>query len=81
MDLELCFKVHNLVAIHLNSTKLGQIINLTVILNMVVSIYKLDTICNSTPSTSKCRPIILRFHSNSNSNSDSDSDSDSDRAP
>ena len=48
MDLEPCFRVHNLVVIQLNSTKLGQMTNLTVVFHMVVSIYKLDTICNST---------------------------------
>ena len=31
MDLEPCFKVHNLVVIQLNNTKLGQMTNLNVI--------------------------------------------------
>ena len=45
MDLEPCFKVHNLVVIqlHVNSTKLRQMTNLKVVCHMVVSIYK-DTI-------------------------------------
>ena len=42
MDLEPCFKVHNLVVIQLNNTKLGQMTNLDMIFYMVVSIYKLD---------------------------------------
>ena len=45
MDLEPCFKVHNLVDIQLNNTKLGQMTNLAnldVIFYMVVLIYKLD---------------------------------------
>ena len=46
MDLEPCFKVHNLVVIQLNNTKLGQMTNLNMIFYMVVSIYKLDQICN-----------------------------------
>ena len=50
MDLEPCFKVHNLVVIQLNSTKLGQMTNLKVVFHMMVSIYKLDKICNSTQS-------------------------------
>ena len=38
MDLEQCFKVHNLVVIQLNNTKLDQMTNLKVIFHMVVSI-------------------------------------------
>ena len=48
MDLEPCFKVHNLVVIQLSSTKLCQMTNRAVVFHMVVSIYKLDTICNLT---------------------------------
>ena len=41
MDLEPCFKVHNLmVVIQLKSTKLGQMTNLNMIFYIVVSIYK-----------------------------------------
>ena len=42
MDLEQCFKVHNLVVIQLNNTKLDQMTNVKVIFHMMVSIYKLD---------------------------------------
>ena len=78
MDLEPCFNVHNLALIQLKSTKLsklGQMINLKVVFHMVMSIYKLDTICNSTQSlaqpqsgqkTHMCRQWILigkSFHS------------------
>ena len=38
MDLEPCFKVHNLVVIQLKNTKLGQMTNLNMIFSMVVSI-------------------------------------------
>ena len=54
MDLEPCFKVRNLV-VQLNSTRLGHMTNLKVIFHMVVSIYKLDTICNSTHSFAQPR--------------------------
>ena len=40
MDLEPCFKVHNLVVIQLRNTKLGQMTNLNMIFYIVVSIYK-----------------------------------------
>ena len=40
MDLEPCFKVHNLVVIQLKNTKLGQMTNLNMIFYIVVSIYK-----------------------------------------
>ena len=46
MDLEPCLNVHNLVVIQLNNPKLGQMTNLNMIFYMVVSIYKLDQICN-----------------------------------
>ena len=48
-----CFKVHNLVVIQLNNTKLGQMTNLNMIFYMVVSIYKLDQICNSPQSPAR----------------------------
>ena len=50
MDLEPCFKVHNLVVIQLKNTKLGQMTNLNMIFHMMVSIYKLDQIYNSPQS-------------------------------
>ena len=50
MHLKPCFKVHKLVVIQLNNTKLGQMTNVNEIVNMVVSIYKLDKIYNSTQS-------------------------------
>ena len=53
MDLEPCFKVHNLVVIQLKNTKLGQMTNLNMIFYMVVSIYKLDQICNSLQSPAR----------------------------
>ena len=56
MDLEPCFKVHNLVVIQLNNTKLGQMTNLDMIFYMVVSIYKLDQICNSPQSPARSSP-------------------------
>ena len=40
MDLEPCFKVHNLVVIQLKNTKLGQMTNLNMIFYIVVSICK-----------------------------------------
>ena len=46
MDLEPCFKFHNLVVNQLKNTKLGQMTNLNMIFYMVVSIYKLDQIYN-----------------------------------
>ena len=46
MDLEPCFKVHNLVVIQLKNTKLDQMTNFNVVFYMVVSIYKLDQIYN-----------------------------------
>ena len=55
MDLEPCLKVHNLVVIQLNSTKLGQMTNRKVVFDMLVSIYKMDTICNSTLSSAQPR--------------------------
>ena len=48
MDLDSCLKVQYLVVIRLNSTKLGQLTNLNVIFYMLVSICKMDKICNST---------------------------------
>ena len=36
MDLEPCFKVHNLVIIHLKNTKLGQMTNFKVVFHMMV---------------------------------------------
>ena len=50
MDLEPCFKVHNLVVIQLNNAKLGQMTNRNMIFYLVVSIYKLDQIWNSPQS-------------------------------
>ena len=40
------FKVHNLVVIQLNNTKLGQMTNLNMIFYTVVSVYKLYKIFN-----------------------------------
>ena len=45
-----CFKVHNFVVIQQDTTKLGQMTNLKVFFHMMVSIYKLDKICNTTQS-------------------------------
>ena len=50
MDLEPCFKVHNLVVIQLKITKLGQMTNLKVVFHMVVLFYKFVKISNSTQS-------------------------------
>ena len=51
MEFEPCFtEVHNLVVIQLNSTKLGQMTYLKVVFYILVSIYKLDTIYNTTQS-------------------------------
>ena len=47
MDFEPCSKVYNLVSIRPKSMKLGQMINLNVIFNMVGSVYRLVTIRNS----------------------------------
>ena len=53
MDLEPCFKVHNLVVIQLKNTKVGQMTNLNMIFYMVVSIYKLHQIYNSLQSPAR----------------------------
>ena len=50
MDLEPCSKVHNLVVIQPNNTKLGQMTNLNMTFYVMVSIYKLDQIWNSPQS-------------------------------
>ena len=50
MDLEPCFKVHNLVVIKLKNTKLGYMTNFNMIFYMVMSIYELEQICNSPQS-------------------------------
>ena len=50
MDLEPCFKVHNLVVIQLKNTKLGQMTNSKVVFHMVVLFYKFDEIGNLTQS-------------------------------
>ena len=50
MDVDPCFKVHNLVVIQLNNTKLGQMTNRNWIFYMVASINKSDKICISTQS-------------------------------
>ena len=50
MDLEPCFKVHNLAVIQLKNTKLGQMTNFKVVFHMVVLLYKFDKIGNSTQS-------------------------------
>ena len=47
MDFEPCFKVHNLVSVHLKSTILGQMTNLNMIFDVVVSVYRLVKILNS----------------------------------
>ena len=48
MVLKQCFEVHNLVVIKLNSTNLGQMTNLNVVFQILVSIKKFDTIYTST---------------------------------
>ena len=52
MDFEPCFKVHNLVAIPLSSTKPGQMTNFNnmVFYLMVLIYHKLDKICSSAQS-------------------------------
>ena len=47
MDFEPYFKVHNLVSVHHKSIILGQMTNLNMILNVVVSVYRLVKIWNS----------------------------------
>ena len=42
MDLEPCFKVHNLAVIQLKNTKLGQMTNFNVIFLMVLSLLNLN---------------------------------------
>ena len=39
MDLEPCFKVHNLVVVQLNNTKLGRMTNFKVVFHMMVLFY------------------------------------------
>ena len=46
MDLEPCFKVHNLAIIQLKDTKLGQMTNLKVVFHMVI-FYKFVKISKS----------------------------------
>ena len=65
MDLEPCFKVHNLVVIQLNKTKLGQMTNFKVIFHMMMLFYKFDIIDNSTqspaqPESGQYRSMILK---------------------
>ena len=50
IDLEPCFKVHNLAVIQLKNTKFGQMTNFKVVFHMVVLFYKFDKIGNSTQS-------------------------------
>ena len=50
MDLETCFKVHNLVVIQLNNTKLGRMTNFKVVFHTIALFYKCDKIGNSTQS-------------------------------
>ena len=61
MDFESCFKVHNLVVIQLNNTKLGQMTNVNMIFYMVVSTYKLDKKKNSpqSPAQPQSGQLIL----------------------
>ena len=47
MDFEPSFKVHNLVSVYHKSIILGQMTNLNMIFQMVVSVYRLDKIFNS----------------------------------
>ena len=47
MDFEPCFKVHNLVSVHPKSTILGQMAKLNMIFHVVVSVYRLVKIWNS----------------------------------
>ena len=50
MDFEPCFKVHDLVSVHLKSIILGQMTNLSMIFQVVVSVYRLVKIWNSPQS-------------------------------
>ena len=59
MDLEPCFKEHNLVVIQLNNTKLGRMTNFKVVFQMMVLFYKFDKIGNSTQSPAQ--PQIQNF--------------------
>ena len=47
MDFELHFKVHNLVSVHPKSIIFGQMINLDMIFQVAVSVYRLVKIWNS----------------------------------
>ena len=47
MDLQPCFKSHNLIPVQLQSTKFGQITNLNITFYMAVSVYWLVYIWNS----------------------------------
>ena len=47
MDFEPYFKVHNLVSIHPKSIILGQMANLNMIFDVVVSVYRFVKIWNS----------------------------------
>ena len=50
MDLEPCFKAHNLAVVQLKTQKLGQMTNVKVVFHMVVLFYKFDKMGNSTQS-------------------------------
>ena len=50
MDFEPCFKVHKLVSVHPKSIILGQMINLDMIFHVLVSVYRLVKIWNSSSS-------------------------------
>ena len=47
MDFESHFKVHSLVSVHPKSSTLGQMNNLSMIFSVVVSVYRLVKISNS----------------------------------
>ena len=61
MDLGSCLKVYNLIVIQLSNTKHAQMANLDVIVYMVVSIYRLDKICNSTQSLAQPQSGLYRY--------------------
>ena len=60
MDFDPYFKVHNLVSVHPKSIVLGQMTNLNVIFQVVVSVYRLVKIWNSPQIPDEFRNGLLQ---------------------
>ena len=64
MDLEPCSKVYNLVSVYLKRIKLGQMTNLNVIFQVVVSVYRLVKIRNSPQFPDEFRNGLYPLYTN-----------------